>query len=72
MEVPKRSGVAGLYVDSEHVYYSYTEVNKKEFSRKKYFINKYLHDGTIVKNFCCDSFVCGIGQSEGFTFYTQT
>ena len=27
-----------------------------------------LHDGTIVKNFHCDSFVCGIGQSEGFLY----
>ena len=27
-----------------------------------------LHDGTIVKNYCCDSFVCGIGQSEGFLY----
>ena len=32
-----------------------------------------LHDGTIVKNFRCDSFVCGIGQVKvSYTFYTQT
>ncbi|CAI8043749.1 hypothetical protein GBAR_LOCUS24275 [Geodia barretti] len=62
----KRSGVAGLYVDTNHIYYSCTEIN--ETSEKKYMLRKCNYNGELVKYYRCNSFVRGIGQSHGFIY----
>ena len=63
----KRSGVAGLYVDTNHIYYSCTEVNETT-SEKKYMLRKCKYNGELVKDFRCNSFVRGIGESNGFIY----
>ncbi|CAI8037899.1 hypothetical protein GBAR_LOCUS21169, partial [Geodia barretti] len=65
----KRSGIGALYVDTEHTYYSCTEENVETKKReKKYKLQKCTYDRKLVKDFRCDSFVRGIGQSQGFIY----
>ena len=63
----KRSGVAGLYVDTNHIYYSCTEVNETT-SEKEYILRKCKYNGNLVEYFRCNSFIRGIGQSHGFIY----
>ena len=65
----KRSGIAGLCVDTEHIYYSCTEESVETKKREtKYKLRKCTYDRKLVKDFRCDSFVRGIGQSQGFIY----
>ena len=66
-EARRISGVAGLCVDDNYIYYSCAEVNEAR-NEKKFILRKCQYDGKVVKPFHCPCFVRGIGQSKGFLY----
>ena len=75
-----RSGVAGLYVDNQHIYYSLIEItlckkrilpkNANGDESKKYIVRKCTYDGTVVAKYDrCGDFIRCIGQDdEGYIY----
>ena len=65
---PKRSGVGGLYVDTEYIYYSCTEINEAT-NEKKYVLKRCKEDGRVVGNtYDSKNFIRGIGENNGFLY----
>ena len=65
---PKMSGVAGLYVDTEYIYYSCTE-KYKATEEKKYVLKRCKEDGRVIGNtYDSKSFIRGIGENNGFLY----
>ena len=72
----KRSGVAGLYVDDDAIYFSYTVECKypdshtcTEECHKKYRVQKCNHNRKTIATYPCFSFVRGIGKDQEGNLY---
>lgn len=78
---PKRSGVAGLYIDTHHIYYSCIEEYKRKIipwirtkyakpSNYKYILRKCTYDGKQVHSTSAfNSFIRGIGKDNAGNIY---